>query len=74
MADLVAEHVMQVGLLHDLTAPVPLQQCVLDDDGDGPQDEGQEEVGVDVVPGAVQLPVDTEHQTVYTGGGGAASG
>ena len=29
---------------------------VLDEDGAGPQDEGGEQVDVDVVPGAVELP------------------
>lgn len=32
------------------------EDVVFDQHGHGPQDEGQEEVEVDVVPGAVQLP------------------
>lgn len=34
-----------------------VQHVVLDQHGDGPQDEGEEQVEVDVVPGAVQPPV-----------------
>lgn len=33
-----------------------VQNVVLDQDGDGAQDEGEEQVQVDVVPGAVQPP------------------
>ena len=38
-------------------------QGVPGQDGDGSQDEGCEQVGVDVVPGAVQLPADAVHTT-----------
>ena len=33
-----------------------VQNAVLDEDGDGPQDEGHKQVHVNEVPGAVQLP------------------
>ena len=33
-----------------------IQNPVLDEDGDGPQDEGHKQVHVNEVPGAVQLP------------------
>ena len=33
-----------------------VQNAVLDEDGDGPQDEGHKQVHVDEVPGAVELP------------------
>lgn len=36
---------------------------ILHQHGYGPQDEGEEEVEVNVVPGAVQLPVDSGRQS-----------
>ena len=48
------------------------QQSVSDEDEDGPQDEGEEELDVDVVPGAVELPeqlytiiINTQSALVY---------
>ncbi len=40
-----------------LSAVHLIQQRVFDEDGDGAQDEGAEQIHVDVVPHAVQLPV-----------------
>lgn len=40
-----------------LSAVHPVQQRVFDEDGERSQDEGAEQVHVDVVPHAVQLPV-----------------
>lgn len=52
-----AEHLSHVGLFHDLSSPVALQHGVLNNDRYSAQDEGQEEVSMDVVPGAAQFPV-----------------
>lgn len=53
---LVTQHFSQVGLSHDLPAPVTLQHGVLDDHRHGSQDERHKQVCVDVVAGAVKLP------------------
>lgn len=57
MTYLMTEHLFYISLLHDLSSPVAFQHGVLNDDGYCSQDERQEEVCMDVVPGAMQLPV-----------------
>lgn len=49
-----------------LSAVHLIQQHVFDEDGDGAQDEGAEQIHVDVVPHAVQLPVGTADAEVKT--------
>lgn len=57
MIYLMTEHLFHVSLLHDLSSPVAFQHGVLNDDRYSSQDERQEEVYMNVVPGAMQLPV-----------------
>lgn len=54
---LVTEHVAHVFLFQDFPPPVAFQHSVLDDDGHSSQDEGQEEIAVNVVSCTMQLPV-----------------
>lgn len=48
--------------LHKTVVAVLLsvEHAVLDEDGDGSQDEGHKQVHVDEVPGAVELPAETQ--------------
>lgn len=54
--------------LHEAVVAVLLgvEHAVLDEDGDGPQDEGHKQVHVDEVPGAVELPADTQQSHSVT--------
>lgn len=55
--------------------PAAEEGQVLDEDGSGPQDEGHEEVHVDVISGAVQLPARGRHIWDAEGrGGGTPAG
>lgn len=63
-ACLVAQQGLPVSHPHHVRAPAPLQERVLHHHRGRPQPEGGEEVGVDVVPGAAELPAESE------GGGG----
>ncbi len=54
---LVTEHLSHVSLPHDLSPPVEFKHGVLDDDRESSQDERQEEVCMNVVSGAMKLPV-----------------
>ena len=40
-----------------------VQHSVLDEDGDGSQDEGHKQIHVDEVPGAVELPAEEREET-----------
>lgn len=51
------EQLSHVGLFHDLSSPVAFQHGVLNNHRYSSQDEGQEEVSMNVVPSAVQFPV-----------------
>lgn len=43
-----------------------VQHTVLDEDGDGPQDEGHKQVHVNEVPGAVELPGEKRERKYIT--------
>lgn len=53
---MVTEHLPHIGLFHDLSSPVALQHGVLQYNRYSSQDEGQEEIGMNVVPSAAQFP------------------
>lgn len=48
--------------MHETVVAVLLsvEHTVLDEDGDGSQDEGHKQVHVNEVPGAVELPTETQ--------------
>lgn len=50
--------------VHETVVAVLLsvQHAILDEDGDGSQDEGHKQVHVDEVPGAVELPGEERQQ------------
>lgn len=50
--------------VHETVVAVLLsvQHAILDEDGDGSQDEGHKQVHVDEVPGAVELPGERRQQ------------
>lgn len=51
------EHLSHIGLFDDFSSPVAFQHGVLNNDRYSSQDEGQEEVSMNEVPGAMQFPV-----------------
>lgn len=53
---MVTEHLPHISLFHDLSSPVALQHGVLHNNRYSSQDEGQEEIGMNVVPSAAQFP------------------
>lgn len=57
------EHLTHISRLHDFSSPVMFQHCVFNNDRYSSQDEGQEEVSVNVVSGAMQFPA-KEHRVI----------
>lgn len=54
---LMAQHLSHIGLLHDLSSPVPFQHSVLDDNRYSSQDEGHEQISMNIIPSTAQFPV-----------------
>lgn len=71
---LVAQQSLPVSHLHQLHAPALLQQRVLHHHRGGPQPEGGEQVGVDVIPGAAQVPAEAGLRQGGLSGEGAGAG
>lgn len=60
---LITERFQDVSVVSELRS-VSAQQSISAQDGNSSQNERCKQVGVDVVPGAVQLPADITHVTV----------
>lgn len=54
---LMAEHLSHISLFHDLSSPVSFHHSVFDDDRYSSQDEGHEQISMNIIPSTAQFPV-----------------